>query len=140
MKQAIAYISLLVRDYEEALDFYIRKLGFEVLEDTWLPEENKRWLVIAPPQSTGTALLLARAANEAQAEYIGNQTGGRVFLFLHTDDFERDYNRLLAHEVTFVRPPKDAPYGRVAVFQDLYGNLWDLLQLHADHPVRKRVD
>lgn len=139
MKQAIAYIALVVRDYDEAIAFYTEKLSFELLEDTWLPGENKRWVLIAPPGSSGTALLLAKAADEEQLQHVGNQTGGRVFLFLHTDDFQRDYDQLVRKGVEFVRPPKVAPYGRVAVFQDLYGNLWDLLELNQDHPVRERL-
>lgn len=139
MKQAIAYVALVVRDYDEAIAFYTEKLSFELLEDTWLPAENKRWVLIAPPGSSGTALLLAKAADEEQLQHVGNQTGGRVFLFLHTDDFQRDYDQLMRKGVEFVRPPKDAPYGRVAVFRDLYDNLWDLLELNQDHPVRGRL-
>lgn len=138
MKQSMTHIALVVKDYDEALAFYVKKLNFDLLEDTYLPEENKRWVVIAPPNSTGTAILLARASKEEQEAFIGNQTGGRVFLFLNTDDFYRDYNSMLEKGVEFVRPPKDADYGTVAVFKDLYGNLWDLLQLRDDHPLLKR--
>jgi catechol 2,3-dioxygenase-like lactoylglutathione lyase family enzyme len=118
-----------VRDYDEALAFYCNKLRFTLVEDTYQPEQDKRWVVVAPPGSTGTTLLLARATTPAQVAAIGNQTGGRVFLFLETDDFWRDYNALRAAGVRFVREPKQAPYGTVAVFADLYGNLWDLVQM-----------
>ena len=128
MNQSLAKIALLVRDYDEALDFYVGKLGFTLIEDTFLPAQNKRWVAIAPPGSTATHLLLARAATAEQQSRIGNQTGGRVFLFLHTDDFWRDYHAYTAQGITFVRPPSEEPYGTVAVFQDLYGNLWDLVQ------------
>jgi catechol 2,3-dioxygenase-like lactoylglutathione lyase family enzyme len=129
MKQSIVHVGLVVRDYDEAIRFYTDKLLFTVVEDTYQPEQDKRWVLIAPPGSTGTTLLLGRATNAEQKRAIGNQTGGRVFLFLETDDFWRDYNRMLAAGVTFVRPPKVEPYGTVAVFEDLYGNRWDLLQL-----------
>ena len=131
MQQTIAHVALVVRDYDEALAFYIGKLGFLLVEDTDQPDQNKRWVVIAPPGSTGTSLLLARASKPEQEPFIGNQTGGRVFLFLKTDDFWRDYNRMVAAGVRFVRPPKEEPYGTVAVFEDLYGNCWDLLQYKA---------
>lgn len=134
MQQAIAHVSLLVRDYDEALGFYIDVLGFRLLEDSPRPEQNKRWVVVAPPGSSDASLLLARVSTPEQAALIGNQTGGRVFLFLQTDDFWRDYNRLLAAGVQFVRPPEEQPYGTVAVFQDLYGNLWDLLQYNGSVP------
>ena len=127
MKQSIAHIALVVRDYDEAIQFYTEKLGFVVIEDTKLTEE-KRWVMIAPPGAKETCLLLAKAANERQAASVGNQSGGRVFLFLFTDDFWRDYNNMLEKGINFVRPPKDEIYGKVAVFEDLYGNLWDLLQ------------
>ncbi|HEX3068818.1 MAG TPA: VOC family protein [Thermoanaerobaculia bacterium] len=130
MKQTIGLVSLVVRDYDEALAFYVGVLGFELIEDSFVPAQNKRWVVIAPPGSTTESrLLLARAANEEQAARIGNQTGGRVFLFLYTDDFARDYDNYRAKGVTFVREPKVEPYVTVAVFQDLYGNLWDLVEL-----------
>jgi catechol 2,3-dioxygenase-like lactoylglutathione lyase family enzyme len=126
--QSIGLTALLVRDYDEALNFYVRRLGFEVVEDTYIPAQDKRWVVIAPAGSKGSALLLARAVNQEQASRIGNQTGGRIFLFLCTDDFWRDYSAYQAKGVVFVRDPKEETYGTVAVFKDLYGNLWDLLQ------------
>ena len=128
MKQAIAYVALVVRDYDEAIEFYVHKLGFSLLEDTYQKEQDKRWVLVAPPNSKGTALLLAKASKPAQEPFIGNQTGGRVFLFLSTDDFWRDYNAMVAKKIVFVRAPKQAEYRIVAVFQDLYGNLWDLVQ------------
>ena len=128
MKQSIGLTALLVRDYDEALNFYGGVLGFKVVEDTYIPAQDKRWLVIAPAGSKGSALLLARAVNPEQASRIGNQTGGRVFLFLYTDDFWRDYSAYKAKGVVFVRDPKEETYGTVAVFQDLYSNQWDLLQ------------
>lgn len=140
MKQSIVHIALVVRDYDEALDFYLNKLNFELIEDTYQPEQDKRWVVIAPPGSAGTTLLLARASKPEQEPFIGNQTGGRVFLFLNTDDFWRDINALKEKGVKIVREPKQADYGMVAVFADLYGNLWDLLQLNPDHPVARRLD
>jgi catechol 2,3-dioxygenase-like lactoylglutathione lyase family enzyme len=127
-----------VRDYDEALAFYCNKLRFTLVEDTYQPEQDKRWVVVAPPGSIGTTLLLARATTPAQVAAVGNQTGGRVFLFLETDDFLRDYNALRAAGVRFVREPKEAPYGTVAVFEDLYGNLWDLVQIDADYAPRTR--
>jgi catechol 2,3-dioxygenase-like lactoylglutathione lyase family enzyme len=129
MKQSIGYVSLVVRDYDEALAFIVDRLGFDLIEDTYIPEQDKRWVLVAPPGSRETRLLLAKASNSEQALHVGNQTGGRVFLFLHTDDFWRDYERLRDRGVVFRRPPKDDTYGTVAVFEDLYGNLWDLLQL-----------
>jgi len=139
MKQSIVHIALVVRDYDEALEFYINKLGFVLLEDNYQPEQDKRWVAISPPGSVGTTLLLARASKPEQESFIGNQTGGRVFLFLNTDDFWRDYQRMIEKGIKFVRQPKKADYGMVAVFEDLYGNLWDLLQLNEDHPIVKRV-
>lgn len=139
MKQSIVHIALVVRDYDEALDFYLNKLNFVLIEDTYQPEQDKRWVVVSPPGSSGTTLLLARASKPEQAPFIGNQAGGRVFLFLNTDDFWRDYNNMLAKGIKFVREPKQADYGMVAVFADLYGNLWDLLQLNEDHPIAQRV-
>ena len=127
MKQALALISIVVRDYDEALAFFADILGFTVVEDTYIPEQDKRWVVVAPPGS-GAGLLLARAADSEQESRIGNQTGGRVFLFLHTDDFRRDYQRYRAKGVEFVREPRQEVFGTVAVFRDLYGNLWDLIQ------------
>ena len=128
MKQSIGLTALLVGDYDEALIFYGGVLGFKVVEDTYIPAQDKRWLVIAPAGSKGSALLLARAVNPEQASRIGNQTGGRIFFFLYTDDFWRDYGAYKAKGVVFVRDPKEETYGTVAVFKDLYGNLWDLLQ------------
>jgi len=139
MKQSITHIALVVKDYDEAIAFYTQKLHFTVLEDSYQPEQDKRWVVIAPPNSSGTTILLARASKPEQEPFVGNQTGGRVFLFLNTDDFERDYKEMVEKGIKFVRPPKDADYGRVAVFEDLYGNQWDLLQLNPDHPIAKRV-
>jgi catechol 2,3-dioxygenase-like lactoylglutathione lyase family enzyme len=134
MQQSIAHIALVVRDYDEALDFYVGKLGFRVVEDTFQPEQNKRWVVVSPPGSSGTSLLLARASAPDQEPFIGNQAGGRVFLFLQTDNFRRDYDRMVSAGVMFVRPPSEAPYGTVAVFEDLYGNRWDLLQYNVSTP------
>ena len=131
MTQKFGYVALLVRDYDEALAFYTRSLGFHLLEDTDLGG-GKRWVRVSPPGSTGTDLLLAKAVNPEQSSRIGNQTGGRVFLFLHTDDFWRDYREMTERGVKFCRPPSEEVYGTVAVFEDLYGNKWDLLQLKAD--------
>ena len=128
MKHSIIHVALVVRDYDEAIKFYRQKLHFTVVEDSYQPEQDKRWVVLAPPGSNGTNLLLARASTPEQEAFIGNQTGGRVFLFLNTDDFWRDYNEMLSSGISFVREPKSAPYGTVAVFEDLYGNLWDLLE------------
>lgn len=128
MNQSIAHIALVVADYDEAIEFYTSVLGFELVEDTYIPEQDKRWVTVAPRGGGGTSLLLARAANDQQRAFVGNQSGGRVFLFLGTDDFEHDYQRLLDHDVKIVRQPQDFDYGRVAVFADLYGNLWDLIQ------------
>lgn len=127
MKQRIAHIALVVKDYDEAIEFYTNKLDFKLIEDTKLSEE-KRWVIIAPPGAEECGLLLAKAASEKQAACIGSQTGGRVFLFLFTDDFWRDYNKMINKNIRFVRPPKQEEYGLVAVFEDLYGNLWDLLE------------
>jgi catechol 2,3-dioxygenase-like lactoylglutathione lyase family enzyme len=134
MHQAIAHIALVVRDYDEALAFYVGKLGFDVVEDKYQPEQDKRWVVISPPGDSGTSLLLARASTPQQETFIGNQTGGRVFLFLQTDDFWRDYNHMVDSGVHFVRPPSEQPYGTVAVFEDLYGTRWDLLQYNKSTP------
>ncbi|HUQ27176.1 MAG TPA: VOC family protein [Usitatibacter sp.] len=128
MKQRIGLVSLVVRDYDEALAFYVGVLGFALLEDTYVPEQDKRWVVVSPPGSQECRLLLARASSDSQVKRIGTQTGGRVFLFLYTDDFKRDYHAYKARGVEFVREPKDESYGTVAVFKDLYGNLWDLVQ------------
>lgn len=134
MPQSIAHIALVVRDYDEALDFYVGKLGFRVVEDKYQPEQEKRWVVVSPPGVSGTSLLLARASNPGQEAFIGNQAGGRVFLFLQTDDFWRDYNHMVGAGVSFVRPPSEEPYGTVAVFEDLYGTRWDLLQYNGSTP------
>jgi catechol 2,3-dioxygenase-like lactoylglutathione lyase family enzyme len=131
VKHSIAHVALVVRDYDEAIAFYTQKLGFTLVEDTYQPEQDKRWVVVAPAASSGTTLLLARASTPEQAKFIGNQAGGRVFLFLSTDDFWRDYNRMTTAGVRFVRPPNVAAYGTVAVFEDLYGNRWDLIEYDA---------
>ena len=140
MKQSIAHIALVVRDYDETIAFYTKKLHFKLIEDTFQPEhrscrehagarrQDKRWVIISPPGSTGTTLLLARASKPEQETFIGNQAGGRVFLFLQTDDFWRDYNEMVALEINFIQEPKTEPYSTVAVFEDLYGTLWDLIQ------------
>lgn len=120
---------MVVRDYDEALAFFVGKLGFTLVEDTFVPEQSKRWVVVTPPGASESRLLLARASTPEQETRVGSQTGGRVFLFLNTDDFWRDYERYKASGIEFVRPPKEEPYGTVAVFKDLYGNLWDLVQL-----------
>lgn len=139
MKQSIVHIALVVRDYDEAIEFYTKKLHFTLIEDTYQLEQNKRWVVVSPPGSKGTTLLLARASKPEQEAFVGNQTGGRVFLFLQTDDFWRDYNDMVSRGIRFVREPKKETYGTVAVFEDLYGNLWDLLELNDDHPISKRA-
>jgi catechol 2,3-dioxygenase-like lactoylglutathione lyase family enzyme len=128
VKQTRALVSLVVRDYDEALAFYVGVLGFELVEDRYVPEQDKRWVVVAPPGGSGARLLLARASSPEQETRIGDQTGGRVFLFLETDDFDRDHRRYRERGVEFVREPKAEPYGTVAVFRDLYGNLWDLIE------------
>ena len=133
MKQNIVHIALVVNDYDEAIDFYTQKLNFVLVEDTYQPEQNKRWVVVSPPGSTGTTLLLAKASKPIQEKFIGDQAEGRVFLFLSTDDFDRDYQQMLAKGIEFVRDPKVADYGTVAVFKDLYGNLWDLVQFTDGH-------
>lgn len=127
MNQRIAHIALVVKDYDDAIQFYTKKLDFELLEDTKI-DDHKRWVIISPPGAKECCLLLAKAADEKQLARVGNQTGGRVFLFLFTDDFWRDYNKMLERSIKFVRPPKEEPYGMVAVFEDLYGNMWDLLE------------
>jgi catechol 2,3-dioxygenase-like lactoylglutathione lyase family enzyme len=129
MRQSIAHVALVVRDYDEAIQFFTQKLDFTLVDDAYQPEQDKRWVLVAPPESNGPSLLLARATTPEQERAIGNQTGGRVFLFLSTDDFWRDYNRMVARGITFVREPKVESYGTVAVFKDLYGNLWDLLHV-----------
>lgn len=128
MKQSLLHIALVVRDYDEAIEFYTRKLHFTLVEDTYQPAQDKRWVVVAPPGSSETTLLLARAATPEQEKFIGKQSGGRVFLFLQTDDFWRDYQEMVSLGIKFVREPKVESYGTVAVFEDLYGNLWDLIQ------------
>jgi catechol 2,3-dioxygenase-like lactoylglutathione lyase family enzyme len=130
MKQSIVDIALVVKDYDEAIAFYTQKLNFELIEDSYQPEQDKRWVVVSPPGSSGVSLLLARASNSKQEQFIGNQSGGRVFLFLNTDDFWRDYNAMKSVGIKFVRAPKKQEYGMVAVFEDLYGNIWDLLELN----------
>jgi catechol 2,3-dioxygenase-like lactoylglutathione lyase family enzyme len=132
VQQSLAHVALVVRDYDEAIDFYVGKLGFVLIQDIYQPEQDKRWVLVAPPGSEGqphaASILLARASTPEQAQFIGDQAGGRVFLFLRTDDFDRDHAAMLAKGIQFVRPPKEADYGRVAVFLDLYGNRWDLVQ------------
>jgi catechol 2,3-dioxygenase-like lactoylglutathione lyase family enzyme len=127
MQQSLSLVALVVRHYDEAIAFFCGKLRFTLVEDTYQPEQDKRWVVVAPPGSTGARLLLARAATPEQEAAIGRQTGGRVFLFLHTDDFWRDYRNMVAAGIRFVREPQTQPYGTVAVFEDLYGNLWDFI-------------
>jgi len=140
MKQSIVHIALVVKDYDEAIEFYTKKLNFELIEDTYQPEQDKRWVVVSPSGSNGVTLLLARASKSEQELFIGNQSGGRVFLFLNTDDFWRDYNSMVSKGIKFVREPKKQEYGMIAVFEDLYGNLWDLLELNSDHHIFKRCE
>ena len=128
MQQSLAMVALVVREYDEAIQFFVGTLGFVLVEDSAVPDQGKRWVVVAPPGSSRSRLLLARASTPEQQSRVGNQTGGRVFLFLHTDNFWRDYESYRARGVVFVRDPKEEPYGTVAVFKDLYGNLWDLVQ------------
>lgn len=132
MYQRIAHITLLVQDYDEAIQFYTEKLGFRLIEDTRL-SETRRWVLVTPPGAKECCLLLAQPADDRQRPFVGNQTGGRVFLFLHTDNFQRDYNKMVASGVNFVSPPRKEPYGVVTVFEDLYGNQWDLLE-----PIEKK--
>ena len=127
MKQNLVHISILVDDYDRAIAFYTKKLGFKLVEDTVL-SDTKRWVLVKPEGSEGCSLLLAKAANEAQTQRIGDQAGGRVFLFLQTDNFERDYQHLIDNNIVIIREPSDEAYGKVAVFEDLYGNLWDLIE------------
>lgn len=127
MNQHIAHISLLVSDYDEAINFYTQKLNFTLIEDTPI-SDDKRWVRVAPPGSRECCLLLAKASSDEQKKFIGKQTGGRVFLFLYTDDFERDYQNLIRENIQILRAPKQENYGTVAVFADLYGNLWDLIE------------
>jgi catechol 2,3-dioxygenase-like lactoylglutathione lyase family enzyme len=128
MKQTIGLTAVVVKEYDEAIDFYTKVLDFDLIDDSYVPEQDKRWVVVAPPGNTGSQILLARAVGDEQLSRVGNQTGGRVFLFLYTDDFWRDYRTYLERGVEFVREPKTEDYGTVAVFRDLYGNLWDLIQ------------
>ena len=139
MKQSIVHVALVVKDYDEAIEFYTKKLNFTLIEDIYQPEQDKRWVVVSPPGSLGTTLLLARASKSEQEAFIGNQTGGRVFLFLNSDDFWRDYKEMKSKGIKFIRKPKKQDYGIVAVFEDLYGNLWDLLQLNKNHVISKRT-
>jgi catechol 2,3-dioxygenase-like lactoylglutathione lyase family enzyme len=139
MIQSIVHIALVIESYDEAIEFYTKKLHFSLIEDTYQPEQDKRWVVVSPPGSSGTTILLARASKPEQQSFIGNQAGGRVFLFLGTDDFWRDYNEMISKGIEFVREPKEQAYGTVAVFKDLYGNLWDLVQFKQDHPMAQRV-
>ena len=139
MIQSVVHIALVVKDYDEAIEFYTKKLHFTLIEDTYQPEQDKRWVVVSPPGSSGTAILLARASKPEQTSFIGNQAGGRVFLFLGTDDFWRDYHDMIAKGIEFVREPEEQSYGIVAVFKDLYGNLWDLIQYKEEHPMFQRV-
>jgi len=132
MKQSIVHVALVVRDYDEAIRFFTQKLNFELIEDSYQAEQDKRWVVVSPPGSNGVSLLLAKASKPEQEPFVGNQTGGRVFLFLGTDDFWRDYEAMRSEGIKFVREPLEQEYGTVAVFEDLYGNLWDLLELKRD--------
>ncbi len=134
MKQYVGLTAVVVKEYDEAIDFYTKVLDFDLIDDSYVPEQDKRWVVVAPPGNTGSQILLARAVGDEQLSRVGNQTGGRVFLFLYTDDFWRDYRAYLERGVEFVREPKTEDYGTVAVFRDLYGNLWDLIQ-----PMRSMV-
>lgn len=140
MNQSIALMALVVEDYDDAIEFYTQKLKFELIDDTYQPEQDKRWVVIAPSGSTGMTILLAKASNDHQREFVGNQAGGRVFLFLSTDDFWRDYKDMISKDIEFVRAPAVQPYGTVAVFKDLYGNLWDLIQYTEGHPMLDRMN
>ena len=128
MKQFVGLTAVVVKEYDEAIDFYTKVLDFNLIDDSYVPEQDKRWVVVAPPGNTGSQILLARAVGDEQLSRVGNQTGGRVFLFLYTDDFWRDYQTYVDRGVEFVREPKTEDYGIVAVFRDLYGNLWDLVQ------------
>ncbi|WP_026883334.1 VOC family protein [Clostridium akagii] len=139
MIQSVVHIALVVKDYDEAIEFYTKKLHFALIEDTYQQEQDKRWVVVSPPSSSGTTILLARASKPEQLSFIGNQSGGRVFLFLGTDDFWRDYNEMISKGIEFIREPKEQSYGTVAVFKDLYGNLWDLVQFKENHPIAQRV-
>lgn len=139
MIQSIVHIALVVKDYDDAIEFYTKKLNFTLIEDTYQAEQDKRWVVVAPPGASGTTILLARASNSNQENFIGNQSGGRVFLFLGTDNFWRDYNEMVEKNIEFVREPSVQSYGTVAVFKDLYGNLWDLIEFNQDHQMSRRI-
>ncbi|HAY37185.1 MAG: VOC family protein [Rhodothermales bacterium] len=133
MNQSLIHVALVVDDYDEAIAFFTQTLSFELVEDTYLEDQGKRWVIVAPPGSKGATLLLAKASTQEQRSRVGNQTGGRVFLFLHTDDCRRDYSTMKAKGVSFVREPTEFDYGTVAVFEDLYGNKWDLVQSNENH-------
>ncbi len=135
MSKSIAYVTVLVRDYDEAIDYYTKKLGFTLIEDTKI-SERKRWVLVSPNKYS-TSLLLAKAANEEQKQFIGNQTGGRVFLFLQTNNFQKDYQTLKNNKINFLEQPRIEDYGIVAVFKDLYGNKWDLLELNKQKATSK---
>ncbi len=138
MKQSLLHVAFIVNDYDEAIEFFTQKLHFTLVEDTYQPKQDKRWVVVSPPGSVGTTLLLAKASTPEQKSVLGNQSGGRVFLFLNTDDFWRDYHEMVSQGIQFVREPKEESYGTVAVFKDLYGNLWDLLQLNNESSKSKK--
>lgn len=140
MKQSLIHVALVVRDYDEAIEFYTQKLNFELLEDIYIPEQDKRWVLVAPPNSNGAAIVLAQASAAEQQAFVGNQTGNRVFLFLGTDDFWRDYRQMRTNGVKFAREPVEQPYGTVAVFEDLYGNLWDLIEHNAGSRFSQHTD
>lgn len=131
--RSLGLVSLVVRDYDESLNFFVRKLGFSVVEDTYVPDQDKRWVVVRPGQGSGANLLLSKASTPEQAVHIGNQTGGRVFLFLYTDNFDRDHELFQQNGVVFVRDPQVQAHGKVAVFHDLYGNAWDLIEPNGSH-------
>ena len=133
MEQSLLHVALVVRDYDEAIDFFTKKLSFILIEDTYIPEQDKRWVLVRPPGTHGTDVLLAQPSNPEQEAYVGNQTGGRVSFFLGTDDFWRDYKNMKSVGIRFVREPRVETYGTVAVFEDLYGNLWDLLERASSH-------
>ena len=137
MERSLLHVALVVRDYDEAIDFFTKKLSFILIEDTYIPEQDKRWVLVRPPGTHGTDVLLARPSNPEQEAFVGNQTGGRVSFFLATDDFWRDYNKMQSVGIRFVREPRVENYGTVAVFEDLYGNLWDLLE-RASGPTTKQ--
>ncbi len=139
MIQSVVHIALVVKDYDEAIEFYTKRLHFTLIEDTYQPEQDKRWVVVSPPGSSATTILLAKASKPEQESFVGNQAGGRVFLFLGTDDFWRDYDDMTAKGIEFIREPKEQSYGIVAVFKDLYGNLWDLVQFKESHPMFQRI-